>query len=556
MTLLNMTPLAFLAGGAALAGMLYAFHLLRVRYRVHTVVTTMFWKEAVTDARARVRVRRFRHPWTYVLLLGILVLMWLAMAQPHVQGTDLEQVVAVIDGSSSMDAAGSFDDVAARVGEWATAQTRSVQVVWAGASARTLLINGEDPALLTSRLAEMSAELCPSTVTAIVETLAAQESGRPLRIVVFSSNPLPAQFVALLPERVTVEYSMVDPDARPNRAITALGLAPGQSGTWDRVDAVVEWRMRNTEDRGAVHVQLDGQALTAPTTTRTALDGTMVTRIHDLPARGQLLEVALDPPDGYAGDDRAALRLPLQPPVRISIRPELATALHTLVALDSGIEVVEQQPHVAVVGPNDPNPPSAALRVSEPGSAAVVVTCVEADDPAAIRERLLRFGVEQVDALESGPAVRCIVKRGPSRVVEISSELLGRDYDFLQSKAFPLTVGWALRWLGQQPEPLEYAAVGEPLSSSIEACRTPSGREVDAVGVPFVPARSGDYLGDAGHPITVSAFNTATTAEVLDDAMMIAPATTGRTDAVTVLLLIALGLAGVEWHLYRRGQIP
>ena len=58
-------------GLAAIAGLLFALQRLRVRHRPVQVETALFWQQAVEESRARVLTQRFRHPWTYLLLLLI-----------------------------------------------------------------------------------------------------------------------------------------------------------------------------------------------------------------------------------------------------------------------------------------------------------------------------------------------------------------------------------------------------------------------------------------------------------------------------------------------------
>ncbi|MGC6487195.1 MAG: BatA domain-containing protein, partial [Planctomycetota bacterium] len=67
-------------GLGAIAGLLYALQRLRVRHQEVEVETTMFWRQAIEESRARVLTQRFRHPWTYALLLSICSLLWLAFA--------------------------------------------------------------------------------------------------------------------------------------------------------------------------------------------------------------------------------------------------------------------------------------------------------------------------------------------------------------------------------------------------------------------------------------------------------------------------------------------
>ena len=55
---------------ALTAGVLAALQYLRVRPRRTRVVTSLFWRQAVEQAKARTLFERFRHPRTYLLLLA------------------------------------------------------------------------------------------------------------------------------------------------------------------------------------------------------------------------------------------------------------------------------------------------------------------------------------------------------------------------------------------------------------------------------------------------------------------------------------------------------
>ncbi|MEM7386099.1 MAG: BatA domain-containing protein, partial [Verrucomicrobiota bacterium] len=83
MSLANISPLLFLLGLLVVAGLLFLLQRLRVKYRDVEVVTTLFWKQAIEESRARVLVRKFRHPWAYLLALAIGALLWLAVAEPQ-----------------------------------------------------------------------------------------------------------------------------------------------------------------------------------------------------------------------------------------------------------------------------------------------------------------------------------------------------------------------------------------------------------------------------------------------------------------------------------------
>src|SRR5688572_517579 len=109
MTFANLSPLFTVLGLAALAGILYVIQHLRTRHREITVPTIQFWKVAVEEAPVRKFWERFRHPWAYLLILGICSLIWLGLAEPkRDQRTSGDFYVFVLDGSAGMAAGERF----------------------------------------------------------------------------------------------------------------------------------------------------------------------------------------------------------------------------------------------------------------------------------------------------------------------------------------------------------------------------------------------------------------------------------------------------------------
>jgi len=102
MSLTNLSLTPFLIGLAAIAALLVILQLLRVRYQREDVVTTMFWREAIEESRARVLLKRFRHPWAYLLVFAIAALLWLALAEPQRAASDQTDYVVLLDGSAVM----------------------------------------------------------------------------------------------------------------------------------------------------------------------------------------------------------------------------------------------------------------------------------------------------------------------------------------------------------------------------------------------------------------------------------------------------------------------
>ncbi len=182
MSFSTLSPLYVVLGLAGLAGLLYALQRLRVRHQEVTVVTTLFWKEAVEEARARVLVKRFRHPWAYALLLLIAALLWIALAGPSASAGGAKSHVLVLDGSARMQGGTRFADalsiVRARAAELPRASTR---VVVAGAFPVTLLDAGEELVLFDERARELAPEATAASLERALLSLAAEktpEAGR------------------------------------------------------------------------------------------------------------------------------------------------------------------------------------------------------------------------------------------------------------------------------------------------------------------------------------------------------------------------------------------
>jgi hypothetical protein len=100
------------AGLAALtAGALAALQYLRVRPRRTRVVTNLFWRQAVEQAKARTLFERFRHPRTYLLLLAASLLVLLALAAPVFDSAnDTHRVIALEAGLAMTAADGRFEN--------------------------------------------------------------------------------------------------------------------------------------------------------------------------------------------------------------------------------------------------------------------------------------------------------------------------------------------------------------------------------------------------------------------------------------------------------------
>ncbi|MBC8330240.1 MAG: hypothetical protein H8E31_16010, partial [Planctomycetes bacterium] len=346
----SMPLAALLAGWAAIAAGLYLLQRLRVRHRELEVVTTLFWREAVEDTRARVFVKRFRHPWAYVLLLAICSLLWFAAGGFRLDPAAEREHLLLLDGSAG---AGWGDRFAASrellLEDAAALPAEHREVWWSGATARLLLRPGEHLRLLEERLAGLTPEAAPSRAGEQLMAWAASRPGAALELRFYGDAPLLPEQLVLLPDRATVLRRAPEPEPRGgNRGFLAAGISEAESGRWDQVDVLVEV----AGDPGGLTISLDGQPAALPFTREPPLaanggDGAVL-RFRSLAARGQRLRLALPGGDPLAVDDAVEVVLPDRPPIRVSLAPGLPAALVALVEADPAVQVVA--PGAAVMG--------------------------------------------------------------------------------------------------------------------------------------------------------------------------------------------------------------
>ena len=561
-----------LAGIAVLAGVLYALQRLRVRHRAVTVVTTLFWRVAAEEAPARTLRERFRHPWAYLLILVILCLLWLAWAGPEWTPKESGSFqVLVLDGSAGMAVGGRYEEAVAalkkQVGRLPAGQR---QVLWSGGGVRTLLNPGEHALLLDRRLGSLQPVAAPDAMPALLRSLAASaRPGQLIEVVVFGDTALPPDLLARLPAIRVARASLSKRPPTINSGITALGLTDAASGAWDRVDVFlqVQGTPGQPDARERLRIDLDGRAVTH-TDLRPFGSGYL---LSDLPATGGLLSVRLEGDDALGLDNLARLRLPEKPRLRVLLSPSLTTELGGVLTADPAVElvttdaglVVRRQgeaigaglPSLEFVPASDSQP---AFRVLHPDSY---------DSAEVFHHAVTAIGLREIDSMaiaqSAGRAVTAEVGTAPQWRFEVWQDLLSEEFNFTQSRAFPLFIAHALRWLGGARRGPAYVAAGQPLERDAlepeDRFLASGGRVLDPLGAAFVPEEAGD-LPRAGsdRPLAVSLLDAATTLGSSGDVpVSTLPASGGPTaHPATWLLLGALVLLLVEWYLNQTGRVP
>jgi len=579
MSFANLSWTAVLAGLAGLAAILFALQQLRTRYRDVTVVTTLFWKQVLDEAPVRKFRERFRHPLAYALILAICSLVWLAFAEPRFddarEGTFH---VLILDGSAGMAAGDRFQSAVTELERHVSRLPRSRrQVIWSGAELRPLLNPGEHELLLSRRLERLSPEASPASVERLLRQLAASPRGdQATSVVVFGDAPVRHQVLELMPASIAVKRAADATPLRGNTGITALGVSDAASGAWDRVDVLVD--LQATEDRGGtpigdVQLALNGQAVPAAAVTQAARSGGRALIVSDLPAEGGLFTVRLASGDSLRLDDAASIRLPTRPILKVLLSRSLNAALFPVLDVDPGVTLVSADPDVVIrrageaVGGDAPALEFVGAAVQP--QAFLLTHPDSLDSSIVFAQAVTDIGLKQIDAMslaqESGRPVEVSIRAGSQWGFSVWEELLSEQYNFTRSRAFPLFVANALRWLASTPAWYPYVAAGRPLvtASAGDPARVvdASGRAIDPVGVEFVPPRAGELrLGGGDRTLSVSLLDPGVTVGSRDAAMeraSLAPVDLSPdTSLATWLLVLALILLAAEWYFFQMGRLP
>lgn len=573
MNFANLSLPWLLAGAAGLAGLLYVLQQLRIRYTEVPVPTAMFWREAARDAPVRVFRRRFRHWLAFLLSLLICWLLWLGLAEPRVEDPEGGQYhVLFLDGSAHMSSPGDLERAIERLRE----DLRNLpedqrEVIWGGAWNQKLLNAGEESLLFDRRVAGLEPEGASSAVEEQLGLLALEGAyPEAVRLVIYGRAPVSADALDALPENVQVQRAEGSGEPRPNRGIVAMGLGHAASGRWDTVDVLVRLAATGNLDTAPGNVQLilDGAPLTGVFIEDAPPDGLI---IRDVPAAGGLLAARLADADALPADDAAQLLLPerreLKVAVSATLGPVLADAVVAdpgLVLADDGAELVLRQAGEAFGGDL---PALEFVPMSEQETAFEIQYTGAVDAELALRDSLRGLGLYLIDgaglAAEAGRPVGVQASPGEARNISVWLELLDERYNFTASRAFPLFVSRAARWLAEEDPVYAYLAAGRfaPEESSEFALAGPGNSATRLLGADLAPPRAGVLEPpetDLAYPVSLlsTAVTTGQPGADLPAFSAAAGGLAGPSLLALLLILAALALLAFEWYAYQRGLMP
>ncbi len=566
-----------LLGLLGLGAILFVLQRLRVRHRSRLVVTTLFWREALEESRARTLFERFRHPLTYLLLALIGGLLWLSVARIEGERSDGLSHVFLLDASATMGVGDRFDRAVDALAEALEEAPRErTEVLLCGETVEALLVPGEDRALLRERLRDAKPAGVPASIERALVSSARvmrREGSERRRFVVVGDGSVGEAAGAMLPEGDWVERLDIGAEEVPgNLGITALGLAPAKSGDFDALDAFIEVRGPGASSAD-VSILLGGSPVLV-SKRRATSPGVLQLVCRDLrtPSQGaggsvSRLTVALPgaADDALPLDNYAEVLLPDLRLIRALVvptgDPAVDSALRAACMADSAIEVVASaaRADVAVGGaaPEQVGPlPSLRVSTSADQEHAIEVFEPAVTDADALLARVLgELGLDRVDgarlASELGRPLSLGSTSGGASVRSVSlwSELFDPALcSFTESRSFPLVVGRTARWLAGAPEIVPYVASGRPRPSRLADSSNGTSFPWD---VSAVPTQASSPL-DVESTVRAGALAQAIP---LDSGRASNGGGSGPWRLTTWLLAIVLVALLVEWVLYQRGRI-
>ena len=516
-----------LLGIVLLAIGLWLLQRLRVQHREVTVLSTLFWQSAVEETRARVFVKRFRHWPAWVLLVAIASLLWMLLARPQSTSFDSTQHVVLIDRSVEDDEIRA-DDFELAIQRAASLPTSARQVIAVDNHLQTLLAAGEPTELASPRIDHDQAS-APQGIQWAIETLSSRASDKePLAIHVVGDAQVEQRFLDEIDDNVTVYR--IDREGPPKEIrLATLGVADSASQQWNQVDVSIGFDPQQEVDSSQLAITLDGETYAgslqkiAPSTFQ----------LSGVAASGQVLSVLRN------GQRLGSLTLPNRQPIRVSLDAGVPETLRELVQLDSACQIVANGADVRIGTTADAN-----LRLSTDDQSAFLIESDDADPNATFAELIDTLALRQIDATaianQSGSIVDVQVVPGVKRSVAIWQKLFTSSFDFQESRACPILVARAIRWIANRPPMVPWAQQGErlpvaaaPLDRAIRSTTTTGdGREVQTTRL----------AATVNHPAQLAA---SPAAGLLSQIGL--PTWLG--------LLVSMLLVG-EWVLYQRGRLP
>ena len=573
MTWTTLPAWGVIAGILGLAGLLFLLQRLRVRHRRIEVVTTLFWREAIEDSRARVLVRRFRHPWAYALIVTLVSLIWLAFSGPKATQEDPSVWYLLLDRSAKMTQAGKLNRAKEQIQETLKTLPADSRYVFAlGSDPRLVLSPGEQNPLFIERTRELQAELCPSGIEAFLrEHFKNSKEDQPTKILVFGDSEISEEVQKLKPDYVQLDQKPLElagASLTTNHGLVACGLSEAVSGAFDRVDVLITIKGPQSESL-PVSIKLGDSDLSLTEATRTQSADESEILLKNLPTTGEWLQVSIEDPKGLSFDDRVRLHLPLREKIKVSAVGIQNETLMKVLEADSAIELVTTDPQVILqMGAASEGNQIPTLSIVPKESEEHAFTALQPADRSSdtqqnIESLVQELALDRVDgtqlAKSTGTVVSFGVKSSEIKELRVWQDLT-ESPAFQSSQAFPLFISQGIRWLRNLPPILSYSKVGERLPLIGEYPLKSEGVQLSGGGSEFTPPRAGRYVNRHGEEIDALLINRSLSKwnspqENNQNAKSEMTPNT-NTPYYSYLIIGALLLLALEWWFVRRGRMP
>ncbi|MFN3193766.1 MAG: hypothetical protein ACE361_24850 [Aureliella sp.] len=529
MSFLLLPATAVAAGAAILGVLLWALQRLRVQHREIEVVSTLFWQAAVKETRARVFVRRFRHWPAWLLLFSIASLLWMLLANPSATSSDSREHIVLIDASATGAANGvQLVESAKQLARKLPRQSRSVLMT--GNSISTLVSPGESVELADFRW-DQTKSIPPSNLHWSLEQIASRStSEKPLTIHLLGRSSLASQLIEQLPESVSVigvpfPEQSVDSQAE-TPSLIAFGYSDASSNNWSQVDVSLDLQATRSITPAELSLRFENSDATLPL--QRLADNSFLA--SSLQADGRNLFLSF-------GDlEIAKLSLPNRKAIRVQIDAATPASVIQFLADSPEFSVVESDAEVRI-GDN----PNADFCFTDNASPAFTIATMSTSPMSSTL--IDQLAINQIDATslatQAQQPITLDFVEGGSRKVSVWKPLLGPQFNFAESRAFPIFLGQSIRWLASRPSEVHSLALGDQHPMASEA-----------------PTRVNDstlVLSD-GRTLEASRISRATgDVETLSEA---SESTWFRFGPFTWMGILAASLLTVEWVLYQRGKLP
>ena len=576
MNLLNLSPLFFGAGLAALAVGLYLLQQLRIRYTRIPVATTLFWAEAVRDAPVRVFRQRFKHWLAWLLAVLICWLLLLGFADLRTDRSETANFYALIlDGSAQSAVGDDFENSKQQIlNDVRLYPNQQREVYFAGEHHLKLLAPDEDTKVLQQRLDDQTPVSARSSVEDQLRLLSrdAVNAENQVHVIVYGRAAIPPEVIDDLPDNMSVEQRLpTEEDEFSNRGIVALGVGEPLSGAWDKVDVLVRVLNTNTDSVTITDltITINDQAIANEKLTAV---GSSDFLLSDVQADGSQMSVTLLGEDDLEFDNEASLILPERTQIPVYVGTNVPASLLPAINADAALIVVpESDAKVAVLGPSDPTSTLPTFQVveetvQEQAFEIGYVGPQDVNSERALDRTIERLGLAQIDATAIAQEIeREITVRlhfGDKRFVSVWQPIVEDEFNFRESISFPLFISKSIRYLADEAPWYAYVAAGK---QAIEQSAGASLADTDAlselaVGTYFVRNATGEFELTDELPGVISLLDKTST--VRSASPSVSSATTANTspyplwELITWLMLLALALVVTEWYIYQRRLMP